>query len=279
MLNLKVECEGLIDPLRYSEFSIQNSALLRSLSAFYKSKTVTLGESANALKPTCVISRSISPLGRRDPPISDARPPRAAGSMATARPPSRSTRCASASAPGAPGVRQFAERVIEHDDVEGAGLVGQHGDRRMLGFDERPSRVAVSPARVALAASSSTTQARPEIPGFSARSATVFVSEPPMISNRSPSLTPVMATTSGSPGGDARNQGISLDDIVRTREKSAKIAEARGKLGILLVGMGAVSTTTIAGVIAIRRGLAKPIDRSRRWARSGLASARKAVLH
>ena len=47
MLNLKVECEGLIDPLRYSEFSIQNSALLRSLSAFYKSKTVTLGESAN----------------------------------------------------------------------------------------------------------------------------------------------------------------------------------------------------------------------------------------
>jgi myo-inositol-1-phosphate synthase len=38
-----------------------------------------------------------------------------------------------------------------------------------------------------------------------------------------------------------------------------KIAEARGKLGILLVGMGAVSTTTIAGVFAIRRGLAKPI--------------------
>jgi myo-inositol-1-phosphate synthase len=38
-----------------------------------------------------------------------------------------------------------------------------------------------------------------------------------------------------------------------------KIEEPRGKLGILLVGMGAVSTTTIAGVIAIRRGLAKPI--------------------
>jgi myo-inositol-1-phosphate synthase len=37
-----------------------------------------------------------------------------------------------------------------------------------------------------------------------------------------------------------------------------KIAEARGKLGVLLVGMGAVSTTTIAGVLAIRRGLAKP---------------------
>ncbi len=38
-----------------------------------------------------------------------------------------------------------------------------------------------------------------------------------------------------------------------------KIAEPRGKLGVLLVGMGAVSTTTIAGVMAIRRGLAKPI--------------------
>ena len=38
-----------------------------------------------------------------------------------------------------------------------------------------------------------------------------------------------------------------------------KIEKAEGKLGIMLVGLGAVSTTTIAGVIAIRRGLAKPI--------------------
>jgi myo-inositol-1-phosphate synthase len=38
-----------------------------------------------------------------------------------------------------------------------------------------------------------------------------------------------------------------------------KIEPARGKLGVLLVGMGAVSTTTIAGVFAIRRGLASPI--------------------
>src|SRR3954470_24929499 len=37
------------------------------------------------------------------------------------------------------------------------------------------------------------------------------------------------------------------------------IAPARGKLGILLVGLGAVSTTTIAGVFAIRKGFAKPI--------------------
>jgi myo-inositol-1-phosphate synthase len=38
-----------------------------------------------------------------------------------------------------------------------------------------------------------------------------------------------------------------------------EIAPARGKLGIMLVGMGAVSTTTIAGVLAIRKGLAQPI--------------------
>jgi myo-inositol-1-phosphate synthase len=37
------------------------------------------------------------------------------------------------------------------------------------------------------------------------------------------------------------------------------IAPARGKLGILLVGLGAVSTTTIAGVLAIRKGFATPI--------------------
>jgi myo-inositol-1-phosphate synthase len=38
-----------------------------------------------------------------------------------------------------------------------------------------------------------------------------------------------------------------------------EIAPARGTLGVLLVGLGAVSTTTIAGVLAIRKGFAKPI--------------------
>jgi myo-inositol-1-phosphate synthase len=41
--------------------------------------------------------------------------------------------------------------------------------------------------------------------------------------------------------------------------KSVEIVPARGKLGVLLVGLGAVSTTTIAGVLAIRGGFAKPI--------------------
>jgi myo-inositol-1-phosphate synthase len=37
------------------------------------------------------------------------------------------------------------------------------------------------------------------------------------------------------------------------------IAPAEGKLGVLLPGMGAVATTTIAGVMLARKGLAKPI--------------------
>ncbi len=41
--------------------------------------------------------------------------------------------------------------------------------------------------------------------------------------------------------------------------KPPEIAPAKGKLGILLVGLGAVSTTTIAGVLAVRKGLASPI--------------------
>ena len=41
--------------------------------------------------------------------------------------------------------------------------------------------------------------------------------------------------------------------------KPVQIAPAQGKLGILLVGLGAVSTTFIAGVLAIRKGLSKPI--------------------
>ena len=42
-------------------------------------------------------------------------------------------------------------------------------------------------------------------------------------------------------------------------KKGAQIAPAKGKLGVLLVGLGAVSTTFIAGVEAIKEGLAEPI--------------------
>ncbi len=42
-------------------------------------------------------------------------------------------------------------------------------------------------------------------------------------------------------------------------KKPVEIASASGKLGILLVGLGAVSTTFIAGVYAIRKKLAPPV--------------------
>ena len=42
-------------------------------------------------------------------------------------------------------------------------------------------------------------------------------------------------------------------------EKNTEIAPAKGKLGVLLVGLGAVSTTFIAGVEAIKKGLADPV--------------------
>ena len=40
---------------------------------------------------------------------------------------------------------------------------------------------------------------------------------------------------------------------------AASIQPAQGKLGIMVPGMGAVATTLIAGVEAVRRGFAKPI--------------------
>jgi myo-inositol-1-phosphate synthase len=43
------------------------------------------------------------------------------------------------------------------------------------------------------------------------------------------------------------------------RHPAIHIDPPRGKLGVLLVGLGAVSTTFIAGVLAIRKGLAAPI--------------------
>jgi myo-inositol-1-phosphate synthase len=42
-------------------------------------------------------------------------------------------------------------------------------------------------------------------------------------------------------------------------KSSVEIAPAEGKLGVLLVGLGAVSTTLVAGVEAIKRGISEPV--------------------
>ena len=43
-------------------------------------------------------------------------------------------------------------------------------------------------------------------------------------------------------------------------EKPSKIAPAKGKLGVLLPGLGAVSTTFMAGVELVRKGKAQPVE-------------------
>ena len=42
-------------------------------------------------------------------------------------------------------------------------------------------------------------------------------------------------------------------------QDNVQIAPAEGKLGVLIPGMGAVTTTFIAGLEAIKRGQAKPL--------------------
>ena len=42
-------------------------------------------------------------------------------------------------------------------------------------------------------------------------------------------------------------------------QETPEISTAKGRIGVLLPGMGAVATTTIAGVLLARKGLAKPI--------------------
>ena len=50
-----------------------------------------------------------------------------------------------------------------------------------------------------------------------------------------------------------------MSTSIAANQSAADIAPAKGKLGIMIPGMGAVATTLIAGVEAVRRGFAKPI--------------------
>src|SRR5438105_13056390 len=44
-----------------------------------------------------------------------------------------------------------------------------------------------------------------------------------------------------------------------SRQSSGQIEAPKGKLGIMIPGMGAVATTFVAGVEAVRKGFAAPI--------------------
>jgi myo-inositol-1-phosphate synthase len=50
-----------------------------------------------------------------------------------------------------------------------------------------------------------------------------------------------------------------MPNTTAAQPDAASIKPATGKLGIMIPGMGAVATTLIAGVEAVRRGFAKPI--------------------
>jgi myo-inositol-1-phosphate synthase len=54
-----------------------------------------------------------------------------------------------------------------------------------------------------------------------------------------------------------------------------EIAPAKGKLGVMVVGLGAVATTMIAGVEAVAADWPSRSVRSRRWAPFAWASARR----
>jgi len=56
-----------------------------------------------------------------------------------------------------------------------------------------------------------------------------------------------------------RSQKSRRSSTILSIQSSVQIAPADGKLGVLIPGIGAVSTTFIAGVEAIKRGLAQPI--------------------
>ena len=73
----------------------------------------------------------------------------------------------------------------------------------------------------------------------------------------------------------ARQKGIILEakDFMTTNAQKSR--PPTGKLGVLLVGLGAVASTLIAGVEHARRGAASPIGSLTQMGRSGSASARR----
>ena len=76
----------------------------------------------------------------------------------------------------------------------------------------------------------------------------------------------------------ARQQGIALEAKDFVSETALGISPASGRLGVLLVGLGAVSSTLIAGVEHVRRGTGQPIGSLSQMATIRLGSAPKSGL-
>ena len=67
------------------------------------------------------------------------------------------------------------------------------------------------------------------------------------------------------------------DQQDKNKNSSNEVAPAKGKLGIMIPGMGAVATTFVAGVEAVRKGIAEPIGSLTQMGTSAWASARMAA--
>ena len=75
---------------------------------------------------------------------------------------------------------------------------------------------------------------------------------------------PTRSKSANSPARAPRVARVEVKDSADVQDKSgtrrkSEIAPAKGKLGVMIPGMGAVATTFVAGVEAVRQGIAKPI--------------------
>ena len=57
----------------------------------------------------------------------------------------------------------------------------------------------------------------------------------------------------------AKSAAASVEVKPEKRSENSNIQPAKGKLGVMIPGMGAVATTFVAGVEAVRKGIASPI--------------------
>ena len=87
-----------------------------------------------------------------------------------------------------------------------------------------------------------------------------LLSEPPVRAGQvgqTPYDDPTLSTRGNGKRGEARRARVAAHAMTATGP--ASVAPAEGKLGVLCVGLGAVTSTLIAGVELARRGLGEPI--------------------
>ena len=172
----------------------------------------------------------------------------------------------------------FQASRVQHDNIEAVVRKWERVERRHLHIDQRSCPRCCSRTLSAWCSSLTTTAACPLSPTLAAIAPTRSESSTPICSARSPILRR-SSRRAGAPEWTCVKNIEFRHDIVAACDAPPQIAPARGKLGVLLVGLGAVSTTTIAGVCTIRKGLAPPIGSLTQMVPSGLASAQKAGTH